>query len=40
VAAHLDRAALARILDPAHYLGEARDVVDRVLQRADKWLEG
>jgi len=31
---HLDDAALARALDPAHYLGEAGAVIDRVLARA------
>jgi 3-carboxy-cis,cis-muconate cycloisomerase len=31
VARHLDGAALARLADPAHYLGEALAVVDRVL---------
>jgi 3-carboxy-cis,cis-muconate cycloisomerase len=35
IAKHLDRAALARLLDPASYLGEARDVVDRTLAHAD-----
>lgn len=34
VTRHLDAAALARLTDPAQYLGEARDVVDRVLKRA------
>jgi len=34
---HLDHAALARLLDPAHYIGEAKDVVDRVLVRAAKY---
>jgi 3-carboxy-cis,cis-muconate cycloisomerase len=34
VTRHLDAAALARLTDPAEYLGEARDVVDRVLERA------
>ena len=28
---HLDRAALAKLCDPANYLGEAGDMVDRVL---------
>jgi 3-carboxy-cis,cis-muconate cycloisomerase len=36
VAQHLDRPALARILDPAHYLGEARDVVDRMVARVEE----
>jgi 3-carboxy-cis,cis-muconate cycloisomerase len=31
VARHLDRAALARLCDPANYLGEAGAMVDRVL---------
>jgi adenylosuccinate lyase len=34
VTRHLDAAALTRLTDPAKYLGEARDVVDRVLERA------
>ncbi|HUK09631.1 MAG TPA: 3-carboxy-cis,cis-muconate cycloisomerase [Stellaceae bacterium] len=34
---HLDDAALTRLLDPAHYVGEAKDVVDRVLARAAKY---
>jgi len=34
VAAHLDRAALERLLDPASYLGLAGLFVDRVLGRA------
>jgi 3-carboxy-cis,cis-muconate cycloisomerase len=29
---HLDRAALAKLCDPANYLGEAGVMVDRVLQ--------
>ncbi|HVC43478.1 MAG TPA: 3-carboxy-cis,cis-muconate cycloisomerase [Candidatus Binataceae bacterium] len=33
VAAHLDRPALARLLDPANYLGLAGAMVDRVLAR-------
>jgi 3-carboxy-cis,cis-muconate cycloisomerase len=33
--AHLDRAALARLCDPAHYLGEAGTMVDQVLRRRD-----
>ena len=28
---HLDRAALARLCDPANYLGQSRVMVDRVL---------
>jgi 3-carboxy-cis,cis-muconate cycloisomerase len=31
IARHLDRAALARLCDPANYLGEAGAMVDRVL---------
>lgn len=38
VAPHLDRAALARLSDPAGYLGEAREIVDRVLARAQERL--
>jgi 3-carboxy-cis,cis-muconate cycloisomerase len=34
VAAHLDRAAIDKMLDPARYLGEAQAIVDRVLARA------
>ncbi|MBT9489114.1 MAG: adenylosuccinate lyase family protein, partial [Rubrivivax sp.] len=30
---HVDRAALARMLDPAHYLGQSGVMVDRVLAR-------
>lgn len=32
---HLDRAALARLCDPANYLGQAGVMVDKVLQRAE-----
>ena len=32
---HLDAPALARLLDPARYVGEATAIVDRVLMRAD-----
>ena len=35
VSKHLDRAALAKLLDPANYLGLAREMVDRVLQNFD-----
>ena len=31
IAKHLDRAALAKLCDPANYLGEAGEMVDRVL---------
>jgi 3-carboxy-cis,cis-muconate cycloisomerase len=31
---HLDRAALAKLCDPANYLGQAGAMVDRVLARA------
>jgi 3-carboxy-cis,cis-muconate cycloisomerase len=34
VSAHLDRARIDRLLDPARYLGEAQSVVDRVLADA------
>ena len=34
---HFDDTALTRLLDPAHYVGEAKDVVDRVLARAAKY---
>jgi 3-carboxy-cis,cis-muconate cycloisomerase len=33
IAKHLDRAALTRLCDPAHYLGQAGAMVDRVLER-------
>jgi 3-carboxy-cis,cis-muconate cycloisomerase len=33
IAAHLDRAALAELLDPTRYTGEAGAVIDRVLAR-------
>jgi 3-carboxy-cis,cis-muconate cycloisomerase len=33
VAAHLDAAAIARLTDPASYVGEAGEVVDRVAAR-------
>jgi 3-carboxy-cis,cis-muconate cycloisomerase len=39
VSAHLDRAALARIGDPANYLGEAGAVVDRVIAEAARVLK-
>ena len=32
IARHVDRAALERLADPANYLGQAGDMVDRVLQ--------
>lgn len=32
VTQHLDKAALARVVDPAHYLGTAREMVDRMLK--------
>ncbi len=31
ISAHLDRAALARLCDPANYLGQSGVMVDRVL---------
>jgi len=31
---HLDRAALAKLCDPANYLGQAGVMVDKVLRRA------
>jgi 3-carboxy-cis,cis-muconate cycloisomerase len=31
VAKHLDRAALEKLCDPANYLGQAGEMVDRVL---------
>jgi 3-carboxy-cis,cis-muconate cycloisomerase len=33
VTKHLDRATLARVVDPAHYLGTAREMIDRLLRR-------
>jgi 3-carboxy-cis,cis-muconate cycloisomerase len=33
IKAHLDRAALAKLLDPANYLGQAGPMVDRVLAK-------
>ena len=33
---HLDRAALAKLCDPANYLGEAGEMVDRVLEMQGK----
>ncbi len=35
IARHLDRAALARLCDPANYLGQAGAMVDRVLAQYD-----
>ncbi len=34
ISRHLDRAALARLCDPANYLGQAGVMVDRVLALA------
>ena len=34
----IDRPTLARLNDPVAYIGEAADVVDRVLARAESWL--
>src|SRR6202008_4368164 len=36
ISAHLDRAALAKLCDPANYLGQAGEMVDRVLGMRDK----
>jgi len=36
IATHIDRAGLARLCDPANYLGEAGAMVDRVLQTRGK----
>ncbi|MDA8108509.1 MAG: adenylosuccinate lyase family protein [Betaproteobacteria bacterium] len=36
IARHLDREALARLCDPANYLGQAGAIVDRVLARREK----
>jgi 3-carboxy-cis,cis-muconate cycloisomerase len=38
VTAHLDRAAIERILAPENYLGDAHGVVDRVVARAERAL--
>jgi len=38
VAPHLDRRALRRLVDPGNYLGEAREVVDRVVARSRRML--
>ncbi len=35
VSKHLDRAGLAKLLDPANYLGLSREMVDRVLKNLD-----
>jgi 3-carboxy-cis,cis-muconate cycloisomerase len=35
ITAHLDRAALAKLCDPANYLGQAGEMVDRVLALRD-----
>jgi 3-carboxy-cis,cis-muconate cycloisomerase len=40
VARHLDEAELRRLLDPALYVGEAMAVVDRVVERAMRIIEG
>jgi 3-carboxy-cis,cis-muconate cycloisomerase len=36
IGVQLDRATIARLMDPAHYVGEAGAVVDRVVARAGK----
>src|SRR6202042_2974045 len=36
IAKHLDRAALAKLCDPANYLGQAGEMVDRVLALREK----
>jgi 3-carboxy-cis,cis-muconate cycloisomerase len=36
IGAQLDRSAIAGLMDPAHYVGEAGAVVDRVVARARK----
>jgi 3-carboxy-cis,cis-muconate cycloisomerase len=36
VAKHLDRAALEKLCDPANYLGQAGEMVDRVLAGRQK----
>jgi 3-carboxy-cis,cis-muconate cycloisomerase len=35
VSKHLDRAALEKVLDPSNYLGLAREMVDRLLQKSE-----
>jgi 3-carboxy-cis,cis-muconate cycloisomerase len=37
VTRHLDETALRRLLDPAGYVGEAMQVVDRIVERAAEW---
>jgi 3-carboxy-cis,cis-muconate cycloisomerase len=36
IAKHLDRAALEKLCDPANYLGQAGEMVDRVLRQREK----
>jgi len=36
IAKHLDRAALEKLCDPANYLGQAGEMVDRVLAMRQK----
>ena len=36
IAAHIDRAGLEQLCDPANYLGQAGAMVDRVLQARTK----
>ena len=38
VAPHLDRQALERLVEPGNYLGEAREIVDRVIARSRRML--
>ncbi len=38
IAPHLERRALERLVEPGNYLGEAREVVDRVVARARRML--
>lgn len=38
VATRLDRRALERLVEPGNYLGEAREIVDRVVARARREL--
>jgi hypothetical protein len=39
IARHLVRAALAKLCDPANYLGQASIMVDRVLARTKRHVE-
>ncbi len=36
ISQHMDRTALAKLCDPANYLGLSGEMVDRVLRRIDQ----